>query len=75
MKLIIIPYHQKDKPNLYDFPIYMENFKENIEVEKKFDKIIKLIFKINKKLEEARDKKIIRSPQEAKVYLSLNDYE
>ena len=53
----------------------MENFKENIEVEKKFDKIIKLIFKINKKLEEARDKKIIRSPQEAKVYLSLNDYE
>lgn len=70
-----LPYHQKDNPNLYDFPIYTENFKKNIEIEKKFDKIIKLISKINKKIEEARDRKIIRSSQEAKVYLSLNDYE
>lgn len=70
-----LPFHAAENPNLYDFPIYTEDFKKNLEIEKNFVKINELILKINKKLEEARNEKIIGSSQEAKVCLFLNDNE
>lgn len=68
-----LPYHSKINPNLYDFPIYTEKFKINDQLIKKIQKLEKLLNKVNKKIEDARNQGIIRSSQEAKIYISIND--
>ena len=70
-----LPYHKENNAILYDFPTYTEQFVKNQQIINNEQKLEEIINKINKKLEEARQKNIIGSSQEAKVIITIDDNE
>lgn len=69
-----LPFHEKDNPNLYDFPKHTEVFVKKDENTKITDILSNLIgVTVYKKLEELRQQGIIGSSQEADIYITTDD--
>jgi len=66
-----LPYHSKKNPNFYDFPKHTEVFLKDTALTKNYFAFVGVAEKIYKKMEEARNAKIIGSSQEAEIILSL----